>query len=73
MDQMTGEKMTGFASALTRLEGALDRLERAAAGIGDADGASAELEALRHKHRRLRDSAERAVADLDVLIASARS
>lgn len=66
------DQMTGFASALTRLEGALDRLERAAAGIGDTDGASAELEALRRKHRRLRDSAERAVADLDVLIASAR-
>jgi len=68
------DQMTGFASALTRLESALDRLERAAAGVGDtdndADGALAELESLRRKHRHLKDSAERAVADLDALIAS---
>lgn len=64
------DQMTGFASALTRLESALDRLERAATGVGDADGALAELEALRQKHRHLKDSAQRAVADLDALIAS---
>ncbi|MFD0850048.1 hypothetical protein [Sphingosinicella xenopeptidilytica] len=64
------DQMTGFASALTRLESALDKLERAAAGAGDTGGALAELDALRQKHRRLKDSTERAVADLDVLIAS---
>ncbi len=64
------DQMTGFASALTRLESALDRLERASAGVGDVSGALAELDALRQKHRRLKDSTERAVADLDVLIAS---
>ncbi len=66
------DQMTGFASALTRLESALDRLERAAAGVDDAGGAPAELDVLRQKHHRLKESAERAVADLDVLIASAR-
>jgi hypothetical protein len=65
------DQMTGFASALTRLESALDRLERASADVGDG-GAHAELDLLRQKHRRLKDSAERAVTDLDVLIASAR-
>ncbi|MBL8647980.1 MAG: hypothetical protein JNL46_12050, partial [Sphingosinicella sp.] len=63
-------QMTGFASALTRLESALDKLERAVAGAGDTNDALAELDALRLKHRRLKDSTERAVADLDVLIAS---
>ncbi|MBB4630425.1 hypothetical protein [Sphingosinicella soli] len=62
------DQMTGFASALTRLESALDKLERAATTIDD--GAGAEMDALREKHRRLRQSTERAVADLDVLIAS---
>jgi hypothetical protein len=66
------DQMTGFASALTRLESALDRLERAAAGVDDAGGALAELDVLRQKHHRLKESAERAVADLDFLIASAR-
>ncbi len=68
------DQMTGFASALTRLEGALERLERVAAEVDTGGGNSeaiAELEALRDKHRRLRHSTERAVADLDVLIASA--
>ncbi|BBE34868.1 hypothetical protein [Sphingosinicella microcystinivorans] len=64
------DQMTGFASALTRLESALDKLERAAGGVHDAGEALTELEALRHKHRRLKDSTERAVADLDALIAS---
>ncbi|WP_339708729.1 hypothetical protein [uncultured Sphingosinicella sp.] len=64
------DQMTGFASALTRLESALDKLERAAGGVHDASGALTELEALRQKHRRLKDSTERAVADLDALIAS---
>ncbi len=67
------DQMTGFASALTRLESALDRLERAAAGISDTDSSHAELEALRRKHSRLKDSTERAVADLDALISSARA
>ena len=68
------DQMTGFASALTRLEGALDRLARAADSVNDTGndtgGAFAELESLRQKHRRLKDSADRLAADLDVLIAS---
>lgn len=61
-----------------RLETALERLEATAAGVlpqSESDRVAA-LEAQRDllqlKHRRLLQNAERAVADLDVLLAGGR-
>jgi len=72
------DQAISFSSALSRLETALDRLERAAgnAEAADTDNVAlitleAERDLLQLKHRRLLQSTERAVADLDALIASA--
>lgn len=72
------DQATSFSSALSRLETALERLEHAATGVGTKDGGEnarvhvleAERDLLQLKHRRLVQSTERAVADLDALIAS---
>lgn len=72
------DQATSFSSAVSRLESALGRLENAAAGVGAASGddtalraIEAERDLLQLKHRRLMQSTERSVADLDALIASA--
>ena len=56
--------------ALSRIEGAVARIEAAAAARGRIDQADrSELEALRTAHGRLRGRVERAIAELDELIA----
>jgi hypothetical protein len=56
--------------ALSRIERAVARIEAAAAARGRVDQADrAELEALRTAHGRLRGRVERAIAELDELIA----
>lgn len=71
------DRPTSFLSALSRLETALDRLEAVAGTLHAHSGDNAALAALeaerdllRLRHRRLVQSTERAVADLDALIAS---
>lgn len=79
------DRPASFPSALTRLESALDRLEAMAKNVNAADVAQgtgeqadnatiatleAERDLLRLRHRRLVQSTERAIADLDTLIAS---
>lgn len=71
------DRPASFPSALSRLETALDRLEAVAGTLpapGGDNAALAALEAerdlLQLRHRRLVQSTERAVADLDALIAS---
>jgi hypothetical protein len=67
-----------FSSALARLEATLGRLEKAAGNLPRNTGANAAvsaLEAERHllklRHRRLVQSTEKAIADLDALMAEA--
>ena len=56
--------------ALARIEQAVARIEAATAARGRVDEAGkAELEALRTAHGRLRGRVERAIAELDELIA----
>jgi hypothetical protein len=74
------DRPASFPAALSRLDGALDRLEalaasRPQAAAGDGGNAAlavleAERDLLQLRHRRLVQSTERAVADLDALIAS---
>lgn len=56
--------------ALARIEAAVARIEAAAAARGQSDQVDrGELEALRTAHGRLRGRVERAIAELDELIA----
>ena len=76
------DRPASFPSALARLETVLDRLETLAAAVpaaapnhGEAGAEriaalEAERDLLQLRHRRLVQSTERAVADLDALIAS---
>lgn len=54
------------AQAIDRIERALARIESAGRGGSDSD---AELDALREKHRTLRETVEGAVSQIDRLIA----
>lgn len=69
------DQPTPFPSALSRLESALERLEKVAGNVGNGANAAlntieAERDLLQLKHRRLVQSTERAISDLDALIAS---
>ncbi len=67
-----------FSSALARLEATLGRLEKAAGNLPRNTGANpavsaleAERDLLKLRHRRLVQSTEKAIADLDALMAEA--
>ena len=73
------DQATSFLSALSRLETALARLEQASGNLNTTQDESAALSALEAerdllhlKHRRLLQSCERTLTDLDALIASAQ-
>lgn len=72
------DQAPSFSSALSRLETALARLEQASGNLTTHDESAAlsaleaERDLLHLKHRRLLQSCERTVTDLDALIASAQ-